>query len=163
MKPDPSTTLERVSAVHRSEHPRYGTRDYKAVMIRIILPKGVHGCALYAGAPADRAALTVASMRVARVRDWFPAIEKDRAALTRHFATVSQSSVRTATCPCIHASQSDCFREGRSRVRIPRSKRCGQTCPNCVWILCHEHGKGHNSLDGPFRLHSVSFGPSSWF
>ena len=62
MKPDPSTTLERVSAVNRSEHPRYGTRDYKAVMIRIILPKGVRGCALYAGAPADRAALTVTSV-----------------------------------------------------------------------------------------------------
>ena len=41
MKPDPSTTLERVSAVRTSEQPRYGTRDSKAVMIGIILPKVV--------------------------------------------------------------------------------------------------------------------------
>ena len=62
MKPDPSTILERVSAVHRSEHPRYGTRDYKAVMFTIILSKGVRCCAVDGGAPTDRAALTVTSV-----------------------------------------------------------------------------------------------------
>jgi hypothetical protein len=39
-KPDPNTAPGRVFGVYRSESPRHGTRDCKAVMVRIILPQG---------------------------------------------------------------------------------------------------------------------------
>ena len=85
MKPDPSTTLERVSAVHRSEHPRYGTRDYKAVMFRIILPKVVRGCALYAGTPAGLGALTVTWVCDVGASECFPAVGEPHASMPRRF------------------------------------------------------------------------------